>query len=285
MALWCPDWPVRAGGADPAAAVAVVKANRVVAASAPARAEGVEVGQRRRQAESRCPGLAVVQLDEGRDARAFEPVVQAVSAFAPRVEVVRPGEAAFAVRGPARYFGGERRLGRLVADAADAASPGGPGGGPPCRVGVADGPFAAALAARRGIVVPAGATPRFLAPLPVEAMGLPDLADLLVRLGIRTLGQLGELPSTQVLSRFGPEGERAHRLARGLDERLLDARPPAEDLAVVVELDPPVERVDAAAFAAKTAADRLHACMQERGLVCAQVAIEAESEHGERLSR
>ncbi|HET6794169.1 MAG TPA: hypothetical protein VFH45_07000, partial [Acidimicrobiales bacterium] len=47
----------------------------------------------------------------------------------------------------------------------------------------------------------------------------------------------------------------------------------------------PVERVDAAAFAAKTAADRLHACMQERGLVCAQVAIEAESEHGERLSR
>ena len=88
-----------------------------------------------------------------------------------------------------------------------------------------------------------------------------------------------------MLARFGPDGARAHRLARGLDDRPLAARPAAPELAVQTELDPPVERVDTAAFAAKALAEQLHAGLARRGLACTRVAIEAQTEHGEQLTR
>ena len=114
LVVCCPDWPVAAAGVATIPA-AVVFANRVVACSAAARADGVKVGLRRREAQGRCPELVVVEQDLGRDARAFESVVTAVEAFTPRVEVVRPGLVAFGSRGPSRYFGGDRALaGRIV---------------------------------------------------------------------------------------------------------------------------------------------------------------------------
>ena len=57
------------------------------------------------------------------------------------------------------------------------------------------------------------------------------------------------------------------------------------DLAETIELDPPATRVDEAAFAAKMLADRLLARLDELGLSCSQVVVEAETEHGERLTR
>jgi len=91
LVVWCPDWPVVAAGRPATEQVAVVDAGRVVACSEAARAEGVEVGLRRRQAETRCPQLVVVGHDPGRDMRAFEPVVAAVESFTPAVEVIGPG--------------------------------------------------------------------------------------------------------------------------------------------------------------------------------------------------
>nr|BFE75328.1 hypothetical protein GCM10020092_086290 [Actinoplanes digitatis] len=111
LLVWCPDWPVMAAeivdGVPAAEAVVVLRGNRVLACSEAARAEGVRRGLRRREAQSRCPHLVVVEHDPGRDARAFEPVVAAVEEVAVGVEVIRPGACALAARGPARYFGGE----------------------------------------------------------------------------------------------------------------------------------------------------------------------------------
>ena len=74
-------------------------------------------------------------------ARQFDQVLTAVTAFCPAVEAVEPGVCAFGARGPARYFGGETALaGRIIAAVADL--------GVESRVGVADGLFAARLAAR-----------------------------------------------------------------------------------------------------------------------------------------
>jgi protein ImuB len=134
-------------------------------------------------------------------------------------------------------------------------------------------------------VVPRGGSRAFLAPYPVETLTVPDLPDVLRRLGLRTLGAFAQLPQRDVLARFGPDGARAHRLARGLDDRPLAARPAAPELAVQTELDPPVERVDIAAFAAKALAEELHAGLARRGLACTRVAIEAQTEHGEQLTR
>ncbi|HIM65562.1 MAG TPA: DNA polymerase Y family protein, partial [Acidimicrobiia bacterium] len=57
--------------ADPAA---VLAAGRVVAASAAARSAGVAVGQRRREAQARCPVVVVLERDEAAEARRFEVV-------------------------------------------------------------------------------------------------------------------------------------------------------------------------------------------------------------------
>ncbi len=294
LVVHCPDWPVVASGvaAAPGAAVAVVFANRVVACSEGARAEGVETGLRRRQAESRCPRVVVVADDPGRDARAFEPVVAAVEAFTPGVEIVRPGVCAFATRGPSRYFGGDAALAGKVAVAVDRVLAGMGAGVPRCRVGVADGRLAAGLAACTAspggpVVVPRGGSRAFLAGFPVAAAmgGDADRADLLVRLGIRTVGDLAALPLPAVLARFGSEGAGACRRARGLDERPVAARTPPPDLAVAAELDPPADRLETVAFVARSLAEQLHGALAARGLAATRVLVEAETEHGEWLAR
>jgi len=276
LVVWCPDWPVTAAGYGSDEAVAVVFANRVVACSAAARADGVRRELRRRQAEARSPGLVVLGHDPGRDARAFEPVVATVEAFCPQVEIVRPGVCAFATKGPSRYFGGDQALAARVTEAAAPIE---------SSVGIADGPFAAELAARKSVVLPPGESPAFLAPFPVDVLEQPELADLLRRLGIRTLGDLAALPASAVLARFGAEGNRAHRLAAGLDERPLVARVPPPDLTVAVELDPPAEQVETAVFAARGLAHRLHEELTTRALAATCVRVEAETEHGETLVR
>jgi protein ImuB len=258
----------------------------VTAASDEARTEGVVPGLRRREAEARCPDLAVVESGPGADARAFESVARATEVVTPRIVLDRPGRLHFPTRGPSRYFGGDAALAeRVLAAVRDV-------GVPDARIGVADGAFAAQLAARSArpgaaAVVEPGTAPAFLAAWPVEALGGTDheLADLLIRLGLTTLGAFAALPAGAVLARFGPAGVRAHRRAAGLDEHEAPPGPPPPDLVESAELDPPAVRIDEAAFVAKGLADRLLERLAARGLSCVQVSVEAETEHGEHLVR
>jgi protein ImuB len=290
LIVWCPDWPVTAAAVAarlaPHQPVAVVEANRVVACSALARAEGVRRGMRRREAQGRCPELVVFPDDPVRDARLFEPVAAAVEELAVGVEIVRPGVVAVPARGPASYFGSEEKAAeRLVDQVAERT-------GAECQVGVADGLFAAVLAARRGVLVAPGTSRAFLEPMSVRELHRPaeghhraDLVDLLRRLGLRTLGAFAELPEKDVSARFGTDAVRAHRLARGNEERPPSGRKPPPDLAVIETLDPPVERVDAAAFVARTLAEALHTRLAAHGLACTRLGINATTANGEERER
>jgi protein ImuB len=284
LVVWCPDWAVVAAGAPPDQPAAVVRANRVLAATPAAQADGVVRGQRRREAQGRCPALVVHDHDEARDARAFAVVAAALERYTPRIELSSPGTAAFPTRGPSRYFGGDTTLAATVATTIDEALHEWGWSGH-AGVGVADGPFAAALAARAAApgsqVVDPGGSPAFLAPLPVDALDRPDLADVLVRLGLRTLGAFADLDAADVVARFGADGRLAHRLARGLDERPPATAPPPRHLEVAADLDPPADRVDVAAFVAKGLADELHQRLEADGLSCTRVAVTAETENGE----
>nr|WP_189077741.1 DNA polymerase Y family protein [Mangrovihabitans endophyticus] len=281
--LWCPDWPVVAAeiaaGVPAAETVVVLHANRVLACSEAARAEGVRRGLRRREAQRLCPRLIVVEHDPGRDAAAFEPVVAAVEDLAVGVEIVRPGACAVVARGPARYFGGEEAAAeRIVEQVAQNCAV-------ESQVGIADGVFAAGLAARAGRIVPPGETPGFLAAIPVEALDRPDLTDLLRRLGVQTLGDFAALPDADVLTRFGPDGALAHRLAAGRDDRPLAVRKPPVDLDVSDTYDEPLDRVDVAAFAGRVLAERLHDGLAAHGLACTRLGIEAVTANGQELHR
>ena len=306
LVVGCPDWPLVALGVVPDEPVLVLGAGRVVAATGPAPAVGVARGQRRREAQFLCPEVQVLARDEGREARGFEAVVSALGTVTPWVEARRPGRCSFGVRGPVRLFGGESALVRHTAEVVDAAVArvgagvsAGTAAGPGCRIGVADGAFAAGLAARSGgaapehsVIVPRGGSPAFLVPLPVEVLlpggstgGSTGLVDLLVRLGLTTLGAFAALPVADVLARFGTDGLDAHRLASGIDDRPVGHRPAPPDLAVSVAFDPPVDRIDRAAFAARSAAEALHERLSARGMACTRVVVEAETEHGQRVSR
>ena len=283
MVVWCPDWPVAAAGLIEGVSVhepvAVLAANRVVACSPAGRVEGVRRGLRKREAQSRCPRLVVLEHDEARDARAFEPVVAAVEELAPGVEVVRPGACALAARGPSRYFGSEAAAAeRIVEHIAQACVV-------EAQIGVADGVFAAGLAARTGRLVEPGGTPAFLDGIDIAALDRPELVDLLRRLGVGTLGGFAALPAADVLGRFGLDAALAHRLAAGRDERPLAARRPPPDLDVGQTFDEPLDRVDAAAFAARQLAERLHERLAGHGLACTRLGIAAVTEHGAELYR
>jgi protein ImuB len=294
--IWCPDWSVVAGVAAAGLAaqtpVAVVAANRVVACSAVARAQGVHRGQRRREAQGCCPELVVLADDPDRDARAFEPVVAAVEALAPGVEVVYSGLVAVPARGPTRYFGSEPAVVERIVDVVAVQA------GVECQIGIADGLFAAILAAHRGLLVPPDGSAGFLAPLSIAELHQPAatgaeriavdraaLVDLLHRLGLCTLGAFAALPLDDVASRFGLDGVRAHRLAQGLDERPLARRRPPVDLTVTRRFDPPLVRVDAAAFASREPAEQLHAILATHGLACVRLGVNVCTEAGEELHR
>ncbi|MEV3901395.1 DNA polymerase Y family protein [Mycobacterium sp. NPDC050551] len=285
------DWPAvaatAAAGLAPTAPVAVTLANRVIACSASARAVGVRRGLRRRESQARCPELHVAPADPARDARHFEHVTAAVDDLVPRSEVLRPGLLVLSVRGAARYFGSEQAAAERLVDAVAAA-------GAECQVGIADQLATAVFAARAGRIVEPGGDAGFLSTLSIRqlatepslaAPGRDELADLLWRMGIRTVGQFAELSRSDVASRFGADAVSAHRFARGEPARGPSGREPPPELDAVMDCDPPIDRVDAAAFAGRSLAGDLHRSLEAAGVGCTRLAIHAVTANGEELER
>ncbi|WP_420621391.1 DNA polymerase Y family protein [Candidatus Poriferisodalis sp.] len=298
-------WSAIAAGLDPATPAAVVFVGRITALTPAAAAAGVRTGMRRRQAQSECPALELIERDPDLDARRFAPVVAALEDLTPRVEVLTPGCCVVATRGPSRYYGGDEALAELVRQTAagvlaDAQT------GATISVGIADGLFVAGLAARLAstrapstqvLVVPAGASAAFLSrlsqrtlagafsPLGDDPDAASDFTDVLGRLGLRTLGDVAALPVTDLIGRFGTQGEWAHRLASGRDFRLSQPAAAGPELSVETEIDPPADRLDTVAFAAKSLADQLDAQLTRLGQALVCVEISAETEHGETASR
>jgi protein ImuB len=293
LLLWCPDWPVEAAirtrghavpGLRPDAAIAIVEAGRVYACSAAARAQGVSRGLKLREAQARCPALAVIPRRPEDEARAFEPVLVGIEELMPGVEPLRPGICAIRAKGPAAYYGGEEEAALWLLDRLDEL------GAPGTRIGVADGVFTAEQAARqRGSqrirIVPAGGAAAFLALLPVGVLDDAPIATLLRRLGVSTLGDFAALGAGDVRDRLGEQGARLHALAGGLDSRPVRPRVPPDDLDCAIDFEPAVERIDQVAFGVRSLADRFVSGLTAARLVCTSLRVELEAERGELSAR
>ncbi|MFD5599799.1 DNA polymerase Y family protein [Leucobacter sp. NPDC058333] len=297
LIFWVPDWPVHAllrddaaDGLSPDAPLALIANRIVIACSAAARMEGVRTGLREREAQTRCPELAVYPHAPETDARRFAPIVAALEQLVPGVELVRPGLCAMRARGPARYYGGEAPAGAAVLRLAAEL------GLPDARVGIADGRFTAEQVARSastdpGITAPGeglrivepGASPAFLSPLPVSRATDAGLAETLQGLGIRTLGALAALPEDAVRQRFGPLGLTAHRRAtasgagHGAEVR---PREPVRELAVDLTFETPLDAADQLAFACSALAERFIGGLTEERLVCTVLRVELTDDIG-----
>jgi protein ImuB len=279
LVAWCPDWSVLCAMAEAQAPrhlpAAVVAGNKVLACNEAARAAKVRRGMRRRDAQTRCPDLLLLTDNPQREARDFEPVLAWLEELSPGIAALRPGLAA--LHSPARYYGGEREAAAVIAEKLVGL------GIWDCRFGIADDLFTAEQAARRAdqqdsTVVPAGGSAAFLAPLDVRVLDDPETTDLLRRLGIRTLGDLACLPYADVLTRFGTDGARLHRLARGGDTDRLPVRQPPPDLVCEVDFEPPLASVESVAFSVRRTAEQFVHQIGARNLVCTRALIEVESE-------
>ncbi|MCZ4499039.1 MAG: putative DNA-directed polymerase [Marmoricola sp.] len=292
--MWCPDWPVVAaladGELDGAAVpggvqrpVAVLTRSAVVACNARAREHGVRRGMRRRDAQSRCPELLLLDANPDRDVRAFEPVLAAVEALRPGVAPLRPGM--LAVKAPGRFYGGEEHAAATLAQRLVET------GVRDVRIGIADDLFSAEQAARLAAVqgwkvIEPGGSAVFLAGLGIEVLEAAgpgsDLVGLLRRLGLRTLGDLAALPARDVLTRFGSYGAQVHRLVRGVDPAQPATRTPPPDLVAEVTFEPPLASVEAVGFSVRRTAETFVAALADRGLVCTALHVEAEGDDAAR---
>ncbi len=262
-----PHWPIVAHTGAGGSAAVVVEGSRVIAASVQARELGVAIGQHIREAERHVPDITRLARDRPAEFHAFTPIVEKIHELAPGLIVREPGWMAIPTRGPSRYFGGDHLLVRvidqairdLLGDQEDRCN---------WEIGIAEGSFGAALAARDGTVVAPGETAAFLADLPVDLIGDPGLSGLLERLGIRTLGAFAALEENAVLERFGMQGFFAQQRARA---RELDRHTNHIDdgeIAEFAHFDEPVVEMEILLGYVTTLSEAFCALLRERGLHC-----------------
>jgi len=150
----------------------------------------------------------------------------------------------------------------------------------------------AAVALARGIpvqtvrVIPAGEGCVVLAPLPLTVLDLAEnQAETLSLWGIRTLGMLGALPEKELIARMGQAGKRLRQMARGELPHLFQPVDPAFALTERMELDSPVEVLDALLFVVNLMLDQLIRRATARVLALASVSITLTLEGGATHSR
>ncbi|MDO4887907.1 MAG: hypothetical protein Q3979_04265 [Actinomycetaceae bacterium] len=291
-AVWIADWPVTAaelaGEVPPDLPAIVLGSKGVVSANAWAHERGVRPGMPRRFVHSTCPEAAVVLENRERDVARFEPVLRAIDGHVAQVTAFDAGSVVFAVQGAIRTAGSCQALVEaLIGDIAQIAD---------CEahVGIAEGTLATLVAARSDLVLEEGRSQEFLDEQPVSTILLatgPSMRaevehclDLLEHLGVHTLGGVTALGATSLTNRFGRAGHFVWALASGHDIHLAPREGLASCLACSRVFEPPVERAQDAAFAARVLAEELSAAMRERAFSGGRLTIVASMEDGTELS-
>ena len=137
----------------------------------------------------------------------------------------------------------------------------------------------AALVLARGrpglTVVPPGQEAEALGPLPLDLLDLlPERRDLFRRWGLRTLGDVAALPAKGLAERFGPEGPRLRRMARGEDDDPLVPTPSPQSFECTLELDWPVDGLEPLSFLLARVLEPLCAGLSGRGRRAAALEME-----------
>lgn len=212
-----------------------------------AEAAGVRPGLPLREVVPLCPEALVLQPDPVRTAAVLEAVLQDLQRVSPIVEPAEDGYFSLDLRGLQAMYGSIEALEAAIHAAVPALlRP---------RIGLANGKFAAAVAARmaeaggtaRACVVPAAETQKFLGPLSVRHLLMlePEAQHRLELLGVRTIGELAALPFGAVQAELGPAGAHAWRVAHGKDTEAVVARPLMATVQDGLRFDDPLGSVDA----------------------------------------
>jgi DNA polymerase IV len=203
----------------------------VSAASYEARPFGVRSAMPLRTAAALCPQAIFVPVDGAKYGRVSREVMAILRRYTPLVEQVSIDEAFLDLTGTDALFGSGEVVGqRVKADIRTEIRL-------TASVGVASNRLVAKIASELRkpdglVVVPTGEEASFLAPLPIErlwgvgASSRRALADY----GVRTIGDLANLPATVLERRFGNQGAMLAARARGVDNAPLSVEAAAKSV-------------------------------------------------------
>ena len=204
----------------------------VLSATYEARRHGVASAMPMMRARRLCPQAVVVKPDHAAYAEASAGVMELFRSVTPLVEPLSLDEAFLAVSGAGRRRGSPGSVGEWLRAAVSDEQ------GITCSVGVASTKFVAKLASARCkpdglLVVPTGEVVVFLHPLPVAALwGVGDKTEeALVRLGLRTVGDIAHTPLTTLQRALGTAtGSHLFALSWGRDPRPVVAVEPDKSI-------------------------------------------------------
>ncbi len=192
----------------------------VLSATYEARRFGVHSAMPMTRARRICPQATVIPPSHGKYGQISAGVMEIFQSITPEVEPLSVDEAFLDVGGARRRLGRPAAIARMIREQVAERY------GITCSVGVAGSKFVAKLASRQCkpdglLVVPADGVVEFLHPLPVAALwGVGERTEqALVRLGIRTVGDLANVPVSTLQREFGSVGAHLSALAWGWDER------------------------------------------------------------------
>jgi protein ImuB len=227
-------------------------------------------------------GIAVLRRSHSEEAATQAALLACVGGFSPRVED-RSGDGAFLavadIAGTRALFGPPETLAQTLLTRVRAL-------GISASIAVS-GNLHASVALARGIsaqtvkLIPTGEESATLASLPLAVLDLTeDKAATLSLWGISTLGMLGALPEKELIARMGQAGKQLRSRARGELSHLFQPVEPAFTLTERMELDSPVEILDALLFVVDLMVDQLIRRATERVLALASVSVTLTLEGG-----
>ena len=233
------------------------------------------------------PGVTALRRSPSEEAAATAALLECAGGFSPRVED-RSEDGAFLaaidIAGTTALFGPPETLAQnLLARVREL--------GIAASIAVSAN-LHTAVALARGIpaqtvkVIPAGEEGAMLAPLPLTVLDLSeDQAETFSLWGIRTLGMLGVLPEKELIARMGQAGKRLRQMALGELPHLFQPVEPAFTFTERMELDSPVEVLDALLFVVNLMLDQLIRRATARVLALASVGVTLTLEGGSTHSR
>ncbi len=164
--------------------------------------------------------------------------------------------------------------------------------GLPGNVAIASSRQVAHIAARRlsglgeSFLLAPGREAAFLAPLPIDLLDPEDaLAEQLTRFGVYTVSDLLALPRRATRSRLGPEVVRLIELAEGRQADTPLPVPSPARLLEAIDLEFPIDRLEALACVVQGLVSRLIARLEARHLACGDLTLTLQREDGARDAR
>lgn len=222
------------------------------------------------------PGSVVLSRSHKAEAATKAVLLECAGAFSPRIEE-RSEDTAFLcgidIAGTRSLFGAPEMLAQSLLQRSMAI-------GMTARIAVS-GNFHTAVCLAKGLsprmavhVTPQGDEGAALAPLPLVVLDLAEVqAETFALWGIHNLGMLAVLPEKELIARMGQDGKRLRQLARGELPHFFQPVEPAFTLEESVELEAPVEQLEALLFGLNVMLEQLILRAKARALALTSVTL------------